>query len=134
MSYPFGQDCPETQPNAILYARVSSAEQAKSELSIQDQLQSKRRYCEQHGIDAVHEFADARSGRTLDGRSLGEILDLIKAGTVTINLLIVHSFSRLGRDSFETEWLWRELEKLGFRSSVSRNPSKIHQRVACFVR
>ena len=30
MSFPFGQDLPATQLNAILYARVSSAEQAKA--------------------------------------------------------------------------------------------------------
>ena len=40
-------------------------------------------------------------------------MDIIKSGTVTINQLIVHSFSRLARESYEAEWLWRELEKLG---------------------
>ncbi|AUR03432.1 putative integrases/recombinase [Phaeobacter inhibens] len=113
MSYPFGQDFPGTQLNAILYARVSSAEQAKSDLSIPDQMESMRKHCRQAGITVAHEFSDARSGRSLDGRSLGEILDIIKSGTVTINLLIVHSFSRLARESYEAEWLWRELEKLG---------------------
>ncbi|MBT8154634.1 recombinase family protein [Epibacterium ulvae] len=113
MSHPFGQDFPGTQLNAILYARVSSAEQAKSDLSIPDQMESMRKHCRQAGIAVAHEFSDARSGRSLDGRSLGEILDIIKSGTVTINLLIVHSFSRLARESYEAEWLWRELEKLG---------------------
>ncbi|MEY8802033.1 recombinase family protein [Leisingera sp. XS_AS12] len=105
MSYPFGQDFPGTQLNAILYARVSSAEQAKSDLSIPDQMESMRKHCRQAGITVAHEFSDARSGRSLDGRSLGEILDIIKSGTVTINLLIVHSFSRLARESYEAEWL-----------------------------
>jgi predicted site-specific integrase-resolvase len=92
MSYPFGQELPETQPNAILYARVSSAEQAKSDLSIPDQMESMRNYCKLAGITVAREFNDARSGRSLDGRSLGEILDIIKSGAVSINLLIVHSF------------------------------------------
>ncbi|WP_161492621.1 recombinase family protein [Pseudophaeobacter leonis] len=113
MSYPFGNALSETESNAIAYGRVSTNRQAEHELSIAEQLQSINRFCETWGINVVHEYKDAHTGREMDGRSIDEIVDLIESGTESINMLIVHSFSRLARDAFALEMLRRKLEKCG---------------------
>ncbi len=47
---------------AILYARVSSDEQAEHGYSLQTQLQSMRYYAAEHGLEVAAEFADDCSG------------------------------------------------------------------------
>ena len=61
-------------PTAVLYARVSTAEQEREGFSIPAQVELLRNYAQQQGIDILEEFIDiesaARAGRTAFGQMM----------------------------------------------------------------
>ena len=84
---------------AILYARVSTAEQSKSGLGVAAQIDACRRYCEYRGLDVVDTIiengvsgARAPHERTGMGRALAML-----AGSEA-ELLVAAKLDRIGRD------------------------------------
>src|SRR5918998_6963381 len=70
---------------AILYARVSTEEQAKSGYSLRQQLERGRQWCADEGYRVLAEITDAGySGATLKRPGLDEIRDHVSQGGVTL--------------------------------------------------
>src|SRR5918994_6769856 len=68
---------PQTPKRAVLYARVSTDEQAEKGYSISDQLRALRDHAAREGYDVVEEIVDdGYSGATLDRPGLLKIMEL----------------------------------------------------------
>ena len=91
---------------AILYARVSTDEQARSGYSLSQQLEALRKCAAREGYEILEEITDpGRSGATLDRPGLDRVRNMVKAGGVSVVLA-------QDRDRFAREpahgWILRE--------------------------
>ena len=96
-----------------VYVRVSTEEQAKAGFSINSQIMDLKEYAEKNGIEVVKVFKDEGvSGTKFDNRKgLQEMLK--SADKKEFDVLLIYSYSRLGRDNYETEGIVRNLLKKG---------------------
>ena len=66
---------------AILYARVSTDEQARSGYSLAQQLEALREYAAREGLQALEEVRDpGQSGASLERPGMDRVRDLVAAG------------------------------------------------------
>jgi hypothetical protein len=73
-------DSPE---RAILYARVSTDEQARSGYSLAQQLEALREYAAREGYEVLEEVVDpGESGATLERPGMDRVRDLVALGGV----------------------------------------------------
>src|SRR5215211_6750757 len=97
---------------AILYARVSTDEQARSGYSLAQQLETLREYAVREGYEVLEEVVDpGQSGASLERPGMDHLRDLVAAGGVSVVLAQY-------RDSFAREpayhyLLRREFEEHG---------------------
>ena len=72
---------------AILYARVSTDEQARSGYSLAQQLEALREYAAREGYEVLEEVVDpGQSGASLARPGLDKVRDLVAKGGVSIVL------------------------------------------------
>src|SRR5215204_3899041 len=72
---------------AILYARVSTDEQAKKGYSLKQQIEALRAYAAREGYEVLEEVVDAgQSGASLDRPGMDRVRDLVSAGRVAVVL------------------------------------------------
>ncbi len=72
---------------AVLYARVSTEEQARSGYSLAQQLEALRAYCAREGLEVVEEVTDpGQSGASLERPGMDRVRDLMAAGDVSVVL------------------------------------------------
>ncbi len=72
---------------AILYARVSTDEQARSGYSLAQQLEALREYAVREGYEVLHEVQDpGQSGTSLERPGMDRVRDLVTAGGVSVVL------------------------------------------------
>jgi site-specific DNA recombinase len=72
---------------AILYARVSTDEQARSGYSLAQQIEALREYATREGYQIVEEIVDpGQSGATLERPGMDRVRDLVAAGGVSVVL------------------------------------------------
>ena len=72
---------------AVLYARVSTAEQARSGFSLAQQMETLREYAEREGYKVVEEVTDpGQSGASLERPGMDRVRDLVAAGGVSVVL------------------------------------------------
>ena len=77
----------QTSKRAVLYARVSTDEQAEKGYSISDQLRSLREHAAREGYDVVEEIIDdGYSGASLNRPGLPRIMELAEDGAIDIVL------------------------------------------------
>jgi site-specific DNA recombinase len=70
---------------AILYARVSTDEQARSGYSLAQQIEALREYATREGYQIVEEIVDpGQSGATLERPGMDRVRDLVAAGGVSV--------------------------------------------------
>ncbi|MGB9748814.1 MAG: recombinase family protein [Candidatus Woesearchaeota archaeon] len=98
---------------AALYVRVSTEEQAKEGFSINSQVMDLTEYATKNNMAVTKIFKDEGiSGSKFESRpGLQEMLD--EAEKKGFDVLLIYSYSRLGRDNYETEGIVRRLMKLG---------------------
>ena len=97
---------------AILYARVSTDEQARSGYSLAQQLEALRAYCKREGYEVLEEVADpGESGASLEHLGMDRVRDLIAAGGVSV--VLAQDRDRFSREPAYTYILRRELEEYG---------------------
>src|SRR5215208_3709402 len=97
---------------AVLYARVSTDEQAKSGYSLSQQLEALREYASREGYEIVEEIKDrGYSGATLARPGLDRVRDLVAAGTASI--VLAQDRDRFAREPAHGWILREELEKYG---------------------
>jgi hypothetical protein len=77
----------DSPKRAILYARVSTDEQARSGFSLAQQLEALRVYCEQEGYEILEEVQDpGQSGASLERPGMDRVRDLVAAGGISVVL------------------------------------------------
>ena len=72
---------------AILYARVSTEEQARSGYSLAQQLEALREYAVREGYEVLEEVMDpGQSGASLERPGMDKVRDLVAGGSVSVVL------------------------------------------------
>jgi site-specific DNA recombinase len=97
---------------AVIYARVSTEEQAEEGHSIDAQLRIVREFCAHRGWTIVGEYVDpGRSGRTLKRPRMQALI--ADAQLHLFDVVVVHKLDRLSRSLIDTLTLLSDLNKLG---------------------
>ena len=97
---------------AILYARVSTDEQARSGYSLAQQLEALREHAAHEGYEILEEVADpGQSGASLERPGMDRVRDLVAAGGVSI--VLAQDRDRFAREPAYHYLLKREFEEHG---------------------
>ncbi len=97
---------------AILYARVSTDEQARSGYSLAQQLEALRAYAAREGYEVLEEVQDpGQSGAGLERPGMDRVRDLVAAGGVAV--VLAQDRDRLSREPAYHYLLRREFEEHG---------------------
>jgi site-specific DNA recombinase len=100
---------------AILYARVSTDEQARSGYSLAQQLEALREYATREGLQILEEVSDpGQSGASLERPGMDRVRDLVAAGGVSVVLA-------QDRDRFAREPAYHYLPGASSRSTGPRS-------------
>jgi site-specific DNA recombinase len=95
---------------AILYARVSTDEQARSGYSLAQQLEALRAYAAQEGYEVLEEVSDpGQSGASLERPGMDRVRDLVAAGGVYV--VLAQDRDRFAREPAYHYLLRREFEE-----------------------
>ena len=97
---------------AILYARVSTDEQARSGFSLAQQLEALREYAAREGYEILEEVVDpGQSGASLERPGMDRVRDLVAAGGVSV--VLAQDRDRFAREPAYHYLLRREFEEHG---------------------
>jgi site-specific DNA recombinase len=97
---------------AILYARVSTDEQARSGYSLAQQLEALREYAAREGYEVLEEIVDpGQSGASLERPGMDRVRDLVAAGGVYV--VLAQDRDRIAREPAYHYLLRREFEEHG---------------------
>src|SRR5215207_2041817 len=97
---------------AILYARVSTDEQARSGYSLAQQLEALRAYAAREGYELLDEVSDpGQSGASLERPGMDRVRDLVAGGGVSV--VLAQDRDRFSREPAYTYLLRREFEEHG---------------------
>jgi site-specific DNA recombinase len=97
---------------AILYARVSTDEQARSGYSLAQQLEAIREYTAREGYEIFEEVVDpGQSGASLERPGMDRVRDLVAAGGVYV--VLAQDRDRIAREPAYHYLLSREFEEHG---------------------
>jgi site-specific DNA recombinase len=97
---------------AILYARVSTDEQARSGYSLAQQVEALREYASREGYEVIEEVSDpGQSGASLERPGMDRVRDLVQGGGVTV--VLAQDRDRFAREPAYHYLLRREFEEHG---------------------
>ena len=97
---------------AVLYARVSTDEQAKSGFSLAQQMEALRAYAGQEGYEVLEEVTDpGQSGASLERPGMDRVRDLVATGDVLV--VLAQDRDRFAREPAYHYLLRREFEEHG---------------------
>src|SRR3712207_5433712 len=97
---------------AVLYARVSTEEQARSGYSLAQQIEALREYAAREGYEVIEEVTDpAQSGASLERPGMDHVRDLVAAGGVSA--VLAQDRDRFAREPAYLYLLRREFEERG---------------------
>ena len=97
---------------AILYARVSTDEQARSGYSLAQQMEALRDYAVREGYEILEEVSDSgQSGASLERPGMDRVRDLVAAGDVSV--VLAQDRDRFAREPAYLYILKKEFEEHG---------------------
>jgi site-specific DNA recombinase len=97
---------------AVLYARVSTSEQAEKGYSLAQQLEALREYATHEGYEVVEEVEDpGESGASLERPGMDRVRDLVATGNVSV--VLAQDRDRFAREPAYHYLLRREFEEHG---------------------
>ena len=97
---------------AILYARVSTDEQAKSGYSLAQQMEALREYATREGYEVLEEVTDpGQSGASLERPGMDQVRDLVAVGGVSV--VLAQDRDRFAREPAYHYLLRKEFEEHG---------------------
>ena len=97
---------------AILYARVSTEEQAKSGYSLAQQMEALREYAAREGYEVLEEVTDpGQSGASLERPGMDRVRDLIVTSDASV--VLAQDRDRFAREPAYHYLLRKELEEHG---------------------
>jgi site-specific DNA recombinase len=104
----------DSTKRAILYARVSTDEQARSGYSLAQQIEALRQYAANEGYEVLEEVTDpGQSGASLERPGMDRVRDLVAAGGVSV--VLAQDRDRFAREPAYHYLLRREFEECGTR-------------------
>ena len=110
-------------PNTIIYARVSTDEQAAKGTSIPYQKERLEQYCASMGHDIVKYFAEDYSAKNFEDRpEFNKLLAFIKANKGLVKNLLVVRWDRFSRNAPEAYNTIGRLAKLGIEVNAIEQP------------
>src|SRR5215469_13447596 len=99
---------------AVLYTRVSTAEQAKQQYNLPTQEKKVRDFCEQKNLRVLRLFTDrGESARSTDRPEFQKMLAYCRGNRGKVSHLIVADLSRLARNVVDQGTTIVELKQLG---------------------
>jgi len=99
---------------AILYARVSTDEQARSGYSLAQQIEALRAYADREGYEVLEEIQDAgQGGASLERPGMDRVRDVVAAGGVFV--VLAQDRDRFAREPAYHYLLRKEFEEYGCR-------------------
>lgn len=101
----------DTKQKAWLYCRIDAPEDIHG--ALKEQKEKLDGYARQMGFEVVGASEDLGSGLDFNRSGLKKVLTAARAGT--LDALIVHSVSRIGRDMTKTVDLIRQLNGCGVK-------------------
>jgi len=102
--------------NVFLYARVSTPEQAKKDLSIPDQLRQLHEYCQQNNHTIVKEYQEPGVTATDDKRpAFQEMIAAAVSKQYNATAILVLTTSRFFRDALKAKVYKRKLKRYGIK-------------------
>jgi site-specific DNA recombinase len=97
---------------AILYARVSTDEQARSGYSLAQQIEALRAYAAREGYEILEEVVDpGQSGASLERPGMDRVRDMVAAGGVSV--VLAQDRDRIAREPAYHYLLRKEFEEHG---------------------
>src|SRR5919107_340436 len=97
---------------AILYARVSTDEQARSGYSLAQQMETLRDYAAREGYEVLEEVTDpGQSEASLERPGMDQVRDLVAAGGISV--VLAQDRDRFAREPAYHYLLRREFEERG---------------------
>ena len=96
---------------AAIYCRVSTEDQEREGTSLQTQLESCLKYCQEKGYEVTSRFSETHSGLMLERPLLSELRELIR--NEQLDMVVVYCLDRLSRDPTHGVILTQEFEKHG---------------------
>ncbi len=85
----------------FVYARVSTTRQEKNDLSLPDQIGSADRWIDEQGAERVRVFSEAGSATDDERRAFREMIALAEGDDRPVDVILVHSLSRLFRNALD---------------------------------
>lgn len=102
--------------NVVLYARVSTAEQAERDLSLPAQTDAMRRYCAEHKYEVVTEYVEpGASGRDEHRPVFRKMMEEVLSPSSTVDAVLVYQTSRFMRDAGKARAFKDALRKSGIK-------------------
>lgn len=102
------------QKSVVLYARVSTERQAIKDLSIPDQINRMRAYCEAHDYRILDEYVEEGRTATNDNRpALQAMVNRVTDQGERVHAIVVHSYSRAFRNVTDLAVYLRRLKQVG---------------------
>src|ERR687884_320264 len=99
---------------AILYARVSTEEQAKSGYSLAQQIEALREYAAREGYEVLEEVRDpGQSGTSLERPGIDRVRDLVASGGVSV--VLAQDRDRFSREPATITYLRRSSRSMAAR-------------------
>src|ERR687897_369061 len=96
---------------AILYAHVSTDEQARSGYSLAQQLEALREYAAHEGYEVLEEVQDpGQSGASLERPGMDRVRDLVASGAGGVSVVLAQDRDRFAREPAYHYLLRREFE------------------------
>jgi DNA invertase Pin-like site-specific DNA recombinase len=111
-----GASMPGSATRAAIYLRVSTGRQAEQDLSIREQRAQTKAWIAQRGWTLVEEYVEPGASATDDRRpEFQRMIERACDGENSLDVIVVHSFSRFFRDAFGLEFYVRKLTKHGVK-------------------
>ena len=108
---------------ALLYARVSTDEQAERGYSLRDQEERLRRHCERAGVEALNVYREDHSAKTFSERPAWQKLRRrVEATPETVGAVLFTKWSRFSRDATGALRVLQKLDGLGVEAQAIEQP------------
>lgn len=108
---------------AILYARVSTDDQAERGFSLRDQEERLRRHAERAGIDVLSVYREDHSAKTFAARpAWQDLMGRVEAAPETVGVILFTKWSRFSRDATGALRVLRQLDGLGVEAQAIEQP------------
>ncbi|MBN4046981.1 recombinase family protein, partial [bacterium AH-315-P13] len=114
-------------PNAIIYTRVSTDEQANKGFSLPHQKNVLELYCQHKGINIMRHFKEDFSAKNFDRPSFNELLSYLKVNRKSVDCLLFTRWDRFSRNQEEAYRVIREFKNMGIEINAIEQPLDLSQ-------